>query len=760
MSSQLCETLNELGETNSHYLKSCLKAYKPHFVVEYFEEFQKSYFLNCNYDDDCIQEYRRNSKMRYIKVFDQKQNVKKLLVIFHQKCIFQHDLIILNEIFNSTLKGDLILNLYDSYFLDPEGSFYVFETEYYDLNSEVLSQDCNVPTVQIEKIMKKQLNHIFQLLGCNNQDYQASVPIYVNLISENQIQVKLNIFDFFEQIQTLIIEKPYYYIQNTQKNQEVKQMFETIKIDENLISIINKQLSNYEQNAFLPYSNQNFFEKIQQISSKDKLTHSLRIFEVISQHQQYKNFEILSLNKNPFELKLTKRNKSILLIGIKFKTALEAQATEKEYLKLNLLQGKFKSNLIDTQVFELECCNYLLLEFEYKNYDTQQFQSMTQLILKNQANGDDEKGTKDRKAFDFLQKLIEISYELYTKYNIKITNVDPDKILVQQQNVQQNIDVFIINTQSLQNYTSEYIKLISKSFEILNFNYSASITFTSGGYTPDIHHYYKIVSFFEMISNSTIENAKKIQISYNNIRKMLEILAIVIEENQNGYDFQLRVCQNNPYKLSIDFSYSSSYYHTQEKMITQLKKSLAFLIKNQEIIQKLEFKTIVQSQFLNLNNSQSMLNSSQLQQDSLMLLDKKILEEIGLKNTLGYNSYNIGLSVCQYLKNLQILSLEFRPEFNFNIVNQDSNFLRLSEQIISLELNFQSNNENIINLISQLQQYKNLNTLHITISDQYIHIKKLKQLIKKNQRLVLIQFKFDWFANRTAKIDNTMGFFF
>ncbi|KAL4473213.1 hypothetical protein ABPG72_015594 [Tetrahymena utriculariae] len=714
--------------------------------------------------------------MRYLKVLDKQQNVKKLLVIFDSKQIFEQDLKILKDIFTSSLRSDLILNLYDSYFLDPEGTFFVFETECYDLNSEVLSEKCNISPNQIEKIMKKQLNYIFYLLGIKKQVSELSAPIYVNLLNENQISVKLNLFDFYEQIQSLIIEKPNYYIQNTNTYLENNdKILQQVIIDEKVISIINKQLFDYEQNALLPLKKQQLLQKLLTTYSKDLQSHGFRIFEIISENPQYNNFEILSINKNPFEFKLTKRNKNILLIGIKFNTISEALTSEKEYKKFHLIQGKFKSNLIDTYTFQLENCCYLLLEYEQNSQDNEQFQSLAKLILKKKDDCD-EYGNKDKLAFDCLQRLIEISYELQINYNIKIINIDPDKIFVQQQAIQQGFDVYLIDRHRFKNYKSEYVKLISKIFEDLNFNYKESITFTSNGYNPDFNHYYLITSFLEMVSNATIENKNEIQNSYQNITKMLQLLAYVIEQNQTNENFQLKISENDPYKLSIKLS-NCYYDETKEETLKQLKSTFAFLIKNQEIIQKIQFKTnSIYSQILNYQNQQnqlfqqnkyqSLFSSSQFQQknqsqqESSVLLDKTILEEIGLINTRGYNSQNIGLSICQNLQNLQILSLEFSEGFNFNVVNQDSNFLRLCEQIMSLELNFKSNDDNIFNLIFQLQQYKNLNTLRITLNKRYNHIKKLEKFIKKIQRLVLISIHKDWIPIRPAKTDNNLGFFF
>ncbi|KAL4476514.1 hypothetical protein ABPG74_010247 [Tetrahymena malaccensis] len=775
MSSLFCETLNELAITNFQYLKTCIKAYKPHFIIEHIEQFKKSNYLQCNDQYDCRKEYIQKNKMRQLQIFDQQQNVKKLLFVFNQKCFYENDLKTIKQVFKNSLTRNLILNLYDSYILDPEGTFYVFETECYDLNSEVLSEKCYISSNQIENITKKQINFIFQLLGIKSQDNQLSAPIYVNLINEKEIQVKLNIFDFFEQIQTLQQEKSYSYMKipyfDEEKNQKIPQSDE---IDLNFISLIKKQLLDYEQNAFIPISKQKLQKKIQSIQLENQKTHSFKIFEVISEHPQYNNFELISIDSNPFELKLTKREKNIFLIGIQFNTLNEALKTEKEYSKLQSLSGKFKSNLIETQTFELENCSYLLLEFEQSSYDDEQFQSMNELIFKQE---NDSQEMKIQKAYVFLLNFIDISYDLLTNYNINITSIDPDKILVQKQNIQQGFDAIFINKDSFKNCKSEYIKLISKIFESLNFNYKQSITFQSNQFQPDINHYRFIISYMEMISNSSNQDTQEIQNSYNNIKKMLKFLEFVIEQNKNNNNnFNLMISENNPYKLSINFR-NSYYDESNEENIESFKNSMSFLIKNQDIIQKVEFKTNSnyskmfnqqdqqnQLYFQNARqpffNSQQLLQQNQSQQINSVLLNKKILEQIGISNSQDYNSQNIGLSVCQNLKNLQILTLEFIEGFNFNIVNQDSNFLRLSDQIISLELIFKCNDDNIINLILQLQQYKNLNTLNITIYESYNHIKKLEKIIKKNQRLVQIKIKKDWTSFRSFKIEKELGFFF
>ncbi|EAR88251.2 hypothetical protein TTHERM_00024100 (macronuclear) [Tetrahymena thermophila SB210] len=545
MSWNFRSTLEQLGELYYKYLKTCLKIYKPHFFVEYIEKISDN--IDGNDEDDCCYNYYNQYRMRQIKVLDTEKNIKKMLIVFQTDCDREEKLITFKEIFTSLGRSDLVLDLYDSYFLDPESTFYVFEMECYDLTSDALLNKCIVPVHQLRKIVQKQLNCIFKLLRLDLQDNQADAPLYINLLNQNQIQVKLNLFDFYEQIQSLLDES--YDGKKKQINEYDNEILQAANIDENLIIAINQQLSEYEQNTFLPQSKQKFLEKILSMNQKDQKEHCLKIFEMISQHPQYNNFQIIQIQKEYFELQLEKLNKTILLIGIKFDAANEALKMENEYKQLYLLSGKFKSYLIDTQTFQLENCIYLLLEFEKIN-DTEANQSIRL---------SDYTYEKDREAFDFLQMLIEISYELYLKYNIKLTDIDPYEILIQQ-NMQQGINQILIDRFNFKNCCKEYIKLISRCFERFNKYYDKlQKQYFNGNINYDNNHYHSILSYLQMVSNDTIKNINEIQKQYQNITKMLELLQTAIELKENNQYFYAYICQYNPYKLSVDLK---NYFST------------------------------------------------------------------------------------------------------------------------------------------------------------------------------------------------------
>ncbi|KAL4476516.1 hypothetical protein ABPG74_010249 [Tetrahymena malaccensis] len=771
----LSNMINKLDKIVFKYFKLCLKIKKPHYSIDSIEDKYSEAYDMRDYEEELCKQHDQQNKIDQVKIFDREQNINKILIVFRTDCLLKYELQIFKNIFNNFARDDLILNLYDQYFLDPEHTFYVFEIQCYEYISFQLFFYDNISLDLINKIKDKQQSYIFKLLGLDSQDQMLNGFYCATLLSEKEIEIKYNIFDFYDEIYSQVIEKldqqmnimsmeeeqeedEQEVIQEEQEQEEMQEEQEeednNNKIgqlqDKNFFRKLDEQqLRQYEQNVCEPLKKQNLLENIKLICPNRLKTHNLNIFEVIQQHHQYDNFELIQINKNSFEFQLNKLNKKILLKGIKFNDINDALQTENEYQKLYQLSGKLKSNLVYTSTIILDNCSYLLLEFNNNNNsdDTEKLQTLVQIIVKSLLEYDEyeEIYSHQIKIFDFVQNITEISYELYLKYKIKLTNIDPNKIFVKQ-NMEQGNYSFLIERDCFKKSTSEYIKLISNCFKKLQ-------------KICAFKHRLSIISYLETIQNDSIENTQKIQKQYQNFAKMNELLQYVIQYNQNKAPEFVTICQDNPFMLQVNFE-NQEFYQSKDKM-KLLKKNISFLIQNQERIAGLRLITNYKySQLLEEKDLQKKQDNIALEQTSLSF-DQALLEEIGFSNILGYNSYNIGLSVCQFLQNLSTLYLVFSEEFNFKVVEQDSNFLKLGNQILCLTLNFQSKNENLIILIQQLQQYINLNTLQIQICSFFGQKQKLKNTIMKTHRLVKIRICQEYHSYQISKkIDEKLGFLF
>ncbi|KAL4505060.1 hypothetical protein ABPG73_021907 [Tetrahymena malaccensis] len=761
-----------MSDSQNYYdshLKTCIKAYKPHFKVEqleinslqsdqYSDKYYKSIQNRCKYIDF----------MKYVKIQDEQENKKKLLVVFQSEYVYDHELNIFKEIFSSFVRKDLILNLYDSYLLDPEGIFYVFETECYDLTSETLSDKYNISKNLIDIITQKQLNYIFDLLGLQYQENELTPVIYANIFDLSQIQIKINIFDFFLRIQNLVNSKSYGIMSKFKMQQEEQEILQDIKIDESLVQLLNEQISNYDETALLPLSKEKFKEKIQLMASKKQQSHFATILEIVSQHPQYNDFEILSIKNTQFELSLNKSKKPILLVGIMYDTIEEAERVENEYKKFHLVKGKCKSNLLETYIFELGNCKFLLLEFEQNSFNTNLPYSLYDLIVKQQIFSSYQNEKKI--SFSILKDLINISYELFENNNIRLTDIDPEKIYIEQNQENFGFNSILFDGQNLQNSMKKYFEMTKKCFEKLNSTYQDVKYYINRGFRADINHYYIIKSYLRMISKASKENQEKIQKEYQNLVDIFGLLSVVID--QNFQIFKLKICQYNSLKLAIQFYSDSEFYN-----IEQLKNIFTYLNQNQELIHEIRLRTntcyskVLKCQVTQKYNSSYYIYSflqiqqqDQTQNESILRFNQNFLQEIGFTNTLGYENYNIGLSLCEQFKNLQYLSLEFTEGFNFSFINENSYLLKHSEQIVGLELILKSIDVKMFNLIKQIKYYKNLTVVKITIqsilNNSLKQIRKMKQIIHKIKRLVIFKVKEDWRSSNELKIDDNLGFFF
>ncbi|KAL4478582.1 hypothetical protein ABPG74_006817 [Tetrahymena malaccensis] len=363
-----------------------------------------------------------------------------------------------------------------------------------------------------------------------------------------------------------------------------------------------------------------------------------------------------------------------------------------------------------------------------------------------------------RNIVNLLKKLIEISYEL-KQQNFIITKIDPLKIIIemQQNKYQKEIKRLWINSLGLKCFKQCYMNMVIDIFQKLEKFYSS---YWDGSSKTD-HRYSSIQEFFTMISNEQIQNNEEIlKKQYQNIINILDLLYFVVTQQMRQYNYCLKIYDQRLDQLVyfqdsyLDFKSVQFYY---QQLINNKEK--IFWIK---LVTNKSYSFIQQQQKKNLfsfhNKIESNIDSNNQQEGmSEAEINNELIQQIGFNKTAGYNKYNIGLSICQEIQSLRMLSLCFKDNFNYEIIFKLPNFLKLSEQILWLELILETTEkeQNILYLIDQINNYQNINCLVIKARDDA----KIKQKALKLQRLVCFQFKKTWSSySYNRGIDNELGF--
>ncbi|KAL4478583.1 hypothetical protein ABPG74_006818 [Tetrahymena malaccensis] len=687
------------------FIRCFLKIHKPHFDFEKFEN------QDCNYVYEV--DFNHNSsgeEITRIKVYDNILKKQKMLIMFEnlneKELEYQKKLKTFINIFNTFPSNHIILNLYDSYQIE---FFYIFEIESYDLTSKDLEIQYQIPQNDLNNLIRKKLQNFYSLLGLEKrQKKQKDLLLYINIISESQISIKFNLFDFqnqllqqnqddniddnlspsqenFTQGSQLIIQQQNYFNQDEQE----KENMEYIRKD------MLQKISDCFKLEFQAIKKQDFLEQIQSKYSNMLKFHSLEIFKVIQQHPQYDNFEIYSSSQQDFSLKLTKRHTKISLVAIKFASIQEAQQMEDQYKRLFQLSGQFKSNLISTEIFT----DFMSLVKE--NQKT--------IYHYNRKKSDSEESIQSIGSY----------YHKEDQFRIKdyLSEIDSKT-----KSYEEKSDLCNENSQI------EYEELDDESSKESEAYYRDGFIFQKPYYYRNIVNFLKklIDISYELIQQNIIItkiDPSKIRIKMEQIKDKKEIKIIYI--NNLGLKC-FKQCYMKMIRLSTNYGYSN---------IQQYQQNYTFRKNNQ-----------IESN-IDSNNQQDIENEDEINND--------LIQQIGFNNVHGYNKYNIGLSICQEIQSLRMLSLSFSVNFNYEIIFKLPNFLKLSEQILWLELILETTEKeyNIFYLIDQVNNYQNINSLVIKARDD----SKIKQKALKLQRLVCIEFKYVGFYIK-KEVDKKLGF--
>ncbi|KAL4506316.1 hypothetical protein ABPG73_017050 [Tetrahymena malaccensis] len=755
------------------FIRCFLKVHKPHFDFQKFEnqETNYNYGFDIYHNSDC-DEYQDqindnydkfiiNNRITRIKVYDNLLKKQKMLIMFENlnedELKYQQKLKRYINIFNKFPSNNIILNLYDSYQIE---FFYIFEIESYDLTSKDLEIKYQIPQNDLNNLIRKKLSNFQSILGLKKrQKKQKELLWYINFINESQISIKFNLFDFQNQLLQLnsqsdniddnLSPSEENFTQGSQLliqqqnnfNQDEKEKENIEQVRKNML----QKISDCFKLEFQAIKKQDFLEQIQQKYSNMLKFHSLEIFKVIQQHPQYDNFEIYSSSQQDFSLKLKKRHTKISLVGIKFTSIQEAQQMEDQYKRLLQLSGQFKSNLISTEILVYLQYNYLLLEYERMEKQINQTDFVS-FLNKNNKMKEHEYSDKS----DSEESIHSIDSDYNENDDLAIKN-DLSKISYEAKMNEEKSD---LSKEDDEIECEEFDDEISEELE----------TSQKDGYILRTSYYYRnIVNLLK----------KLIEISYelkqqNFIITKIDPLKIIIEMQQNKYQKEIKRLWINSLGLKcfkqcymnmvIDIfqkleKFYSSYWDGSSKTDHRYSSIQEFFtmisneqIQNNEEILKKQYQNIINildllyfvvTQQMSFHNKiESNIDSNNQQEGmSEAEINNELIQQIGFNKTAGYNKYNIGLSICQEIQSLRMLSLCFKDNFNYEIIFKLPNFLKLSEQILWLELILETTEkeQNILYLIDQINNYQNINCLVIKARDDA----KIKQKALKLQRLDL-----------------------
>ncbi|EAR86196.2 hypothetical protein TTHERM_00699800 (macronuclear) [Tetrahymena thermophila SB210] len=691
--------INQISFKNE-YLEACLNLKQPDYVLEF--------------ESNCLNENNKKilllQKQSYLQLnaFDKKQNMQKQLYIFSDQVIIEFYI----RLFQCLPRKDLIYPIEDQYYLDRNQNFYVFEIQCPKIDEENENLfEFNKNNSKINQSISQKLSKYFfdqliefdekEIINYFQKNKQQRLNIFdltlrhkqiinqtleqINLRSfaETEIKTPLNFcFSQFEQVQgnnikidgtnKLVNEESYLEnqpsneglcIQNSEEEEDQECSFEE-EIE---------QLRELHENIFIAMKKENLITNIKKYYSDLLKYHQEDIFILLQQHPKYNNFEVQLYTSEYFQLKCTKDNNSMTLILKKYNSFQMIQEEEK-FINQRVINT---NNLILTETIPLGRFYYLLTEVKYfKPVREIFFYHSIEELIKHSRN---DKQLK----LQVVKLLIEISYELLTKYNIKITNINPSKILIQGND--ENIQKFqtfgiIIQQISFEQFDQKYENLID-CYELQSVN----------NYYPNaIKLKFFIDEFFTYLN---LNQSQEVARLYVDIIEHISLLKLV--EVNGG----LKIYGYN--KLHKDFFYSNMELIKYQQKVSSLQikledyiklseNNLIFDCKNQFLEQNQRLSPEQQEEFLKHYNifesyfekmelvKSDIQNKNQLQ----LMLELKNMFNICLDcNIFGELDFQIGI-----IQNTSQFFNKFDKKF-LKIDSESDYILRDVSQILQVKMN-------------------------------------------------------------------------
>ncbi|EAR96648.2 hypothetical protein TTHERM_00491160 (macronuclear) [Tetrahymena thermophila SB210] len=341
------------------------------------------------------------------------------------------------EITQRSFRSDLILSMLDSYHLDQDQIFYVFEMEQFNstLNEIEQQYENNIGfIVNVKKQITEYFNNSLHIFYQTKKYEQYQQDFYICISQDNQLKVKLNLID------------PHWKIQSDiQKNKPLDQIQGKIKKQ----NIFHRKLSEMEHEQKLPEEKNYKMSDIPhlinefcnsfntQIEKKDLLLriqnnyanilkfHPKQIFEMIQSHPLYGEFQVNYLDELEFELIAKKRGQIIILKGHQLSSLSKAEKLKQEFIILNEKLQCY-STIINVDLLMTENHYYVLVEkqfFDYQYKASYSFANLNDLQLSSEY--------QIINACSFLY----FSSKLLIEYNYQITKVNPQHLLFKDSNL-------------------------------------------------------------------------------------------------------------------------------------------------------------------------------------------------------------------------------------------------------------------------------------------------------------------------------------
>ncbi|EAR99227.3 hypothetical protein TTHERM_01186290 (macronuclear) [Tetrahymena thermophila SB210] len=651
---------------------------------------------------------------------------------------------------------------------------------------------------QQDKLVESQQNQI-QKTDFNTQE----ANLYKDRIQDNQnnSRQEINIDEQNPKIETEEFnEKKSQSIQEDQdsnqdeiqqeQQEEVKNEIESVNEDQNSDAssywntdqdLVN-QLLDFNERILITIKKENLIDKIKEFYSDILNYHNEDIFSLIQQHPKYDDFEVLSYNSEQFKLKCKKDNDMRILLVKKFSCFQKIQEEE----KLINQQSSIINNLIVTEIILQEKYSYLLVEQKYFQPSKRiYFYPTIQDLLKSFSTD------RNFKLY-IIELLMQLSYELFCKFNIKVTNICPSKIFIQgnidtiQQKKKFNI---IIQELSTENFEKQYLDLIKSPKDYYGYqkfyqkNCTVNLETLLNQFFNDLNVKSKqeISNLYSEITQHIyllmyIHHNREISITKNNkFHKYFRSYRSIELTKDQQLVVSLEIKFEDYINWSVDVQQENlDLYNSLFKQQQQQKQQWSLPFEQQEQFEKHFVK--FQSYF-KLEKNQK-IEDNKNEEENEMELEIPSQNQLQENNVDNNQEYEAELSLLTELKNMLTICFEHnlkkKTNFKLEIVNSNtidfksyytyydydyynisSEFIKESSKILQLDIkkynsqasfNFaylyiDNQTQGLSHLIDKINLNRNINTVALKKNDYYEEItfqqKQFRKQIFKLKRLVV-----------------------
>ncbi|KAL4469609.1 hypothetical protein ABPG74_004862, partial [Tetrahymena malaccensis] len=579
---------------------------------------------------------------------------------------------------------------------NQQNNFEFYQTQ--NFNAEMNQQEKNI---QIDAFQKVYTNKIRQE---NKQDLKLETK-ELNENNSNNMQEDYGIEQFQDNQNSQ--EQEHVQVQEQEAEEQIdfgdgdegSNISSYWNTDEDLLN----QLLDFNERIYVKIKKENLIAKIKEFYSDILNYHQEEIFHMIQQHPKYDDFEVLSYDSEQFKLKCNKEKDQKILLAKKFSCFQKIQEEE----KLINQQSNIINNLIVTEIVLQEKHSYLLVEYKYFQPNKQiYFYPTIEDLLRNLYNN------RQTKLF-IIELLTQISYELFNKYDIKITNICPSKIFVQGK-INGNFNI-IIQELSTQKFEQQYLDLIksTKSYQgykqFYESNCSSCLETLLNQFLNDLHikpkqeiqnqyqeitqHIYLLKYINDTRELSIIKNNKfyKHFSSYYNVEltKDQQLVTYLVISFEDFFNWSQDVQQEN-----IDL-YNSLFKNEQKQLTLSIEQQEQFekhFVKFSNSLQLEKNKKIEDNQTEKQNELELEIPSQNYfqenEEDNVEEEDKVILTE--LKNMLTiFFEHNLKRKThfkMEIIKSNTFNFNECQIDYDYDYYNITSEFLKESSNILKVEV--------------------------------------------------------------------------